>query len=175
MISVVLNIEESRLASIGLKIPSEHNPEAEERRGEAACQLTKLLLARQAIPSSRLRYFCDPECNIGSGSRLGNFVCSGDAVLKHRHYLPFLRYFLHGPNLPGDVIEQFKQTLADCGQVTSGDIAILANCAKHLVHRYYLKPRESAEEFHKLALECELTSFEARSIRDSIRKMHLKT
>src|SRR5437773_7602245 len=70
----------------------------------AAGLLAKSLLARNAIPEARLRYFTDPELNIGSRkSRKQVFESNGtvgEAIYSHGNFLKYLRYFIFGPALP---------------------------------------------------------------------------
>ena len=54
--------------------------------------------------------------------------------------------------------------------VTSGNIIPLGDSAKKLTRTHGLDKGHAAEEFYKLALECDLAEYEARSIRDRVKK-----
>jgi hypothetical protein len=144
------------------------------RNGELAADLIERLLARQdAIPAHRIAYFTEPEFNIGGRgrSRKERFeqnLTSG-SMYEHPHFLAYLRYFIHGPDLPEEVIENFAAKVEDCGQVTSGDIIPLAKHARQLTRSHGLNARDASDEFYKLALEHGLDSGYAEIIRKQVR------
>jgi hypothetical protein len=167
--------EQALLARIDFE-PSRTTYDAEAARanGEAALALTTSLVQRKAIPELRLKWFTDPVHNIGGhgSSRQQVFESNGTRgqdILRHPHFLKYLRYFIYGPNLPAAVVEAFEKKVADCDPVTSGDILPLGNLAKQQAHSHGLDPGRAAEEFYKLALECGLDAGEARSIRDAVK------
>jgi hypothetical protein len=137
----------------------------------AASKLAKSLLARNAIPEIRLAYFTDARFNIGSKrSRKEIFESNGtrgDAILEHPNFLKYLRYFIHGPNLPPATIAGFCQ-LVEEDRGTSGMVldALRAYSRKEVRDRH-LNAHDASEEFFKLALECGLDEGFARSIRDA--------
>jgi hypothetical protein len=67
------------------------------------------------------------------------------------------------------VIEAFRQKIADMGPVTSSDIVPLGAFARQLIRTHRLRGDDPAEEFFKLALDCGLELYDARSIRDSVK------
>lgn len=134
----------------------------------------KSLIARKAIPEVRTSYFNNPDLNIGGRgrSRAGIFEKNGtrgEAIFRHPHFLKYLHYFLYGPDLPPQVLEAFRQNVADIGFVTSSDIVPLGALARQLTRTNRLDSGDAAEEFFKLALDCGLELYEARSIRDSVK------
>ena len=151
-----------------------HDPEHWNAVGEAALGLMESLIARKAIPDVRSKYFTDPDFNVGGRgrSRAQIFEKSGthgEAIFRHPHFLKYLHYFLYGPDLPPAVIEAFRQKIAVMGPVTSSDIVPLGAFARQLVRNRRLRGDDPAEEFFKLALDCGLELYEARSIRDSVK------
>lgn len=146
-----------------------------KRNGELAAALMELLLTRKdAIPFHRIYYFTKPEYNVGGrgSSRKQIFErngTSGKAIFHHPHFLPYLRYFVHGPDLPLEIRIAFKEKIDDCGQITSGDILPLAKLARQLTRTHELNPREASEEFFKLALEYDLGTDWASTIRSQVR------
>ncbi|MDP3072299.1 MAG: hypothetical protein Q8N18_18555 [Opitutaceae bacterium] len=143
----------------------------------AACQLTKSLLDRKAIPEPRIRYFFDPEFNLGKNysrkdqfERRGN---QGDAIYTHPHFLKYLRYFLFGPDLPPTAIGAFAQRVTESGGfVSDSDYPDLNQIVRQAIKTYGLDPAAAAEEFFKLALECGLDPSTARRFRDTAKKIH---
>jgi hypothetical protein len=155
--------------------PERHDPTYWNAVGEASLQVMKLLAERKAIPEVRTKYFTDPEFNIGGRgrSRAGRFEKNGthgEAIFRHAHFLKYLHYFLYGPALPDNVSDAFSKKVADIGFVTSSDIVPLGAFARKLTRENHLDVGEAAEEFFKLALECNLELNEARVIRDSVRQ-----
>jgi hypothetical protein len=146
------------------------------RNGDAVCALMKSLIARKAIADVRRKYFTDPHSYPGGRghSRQQDFErngCSGDEILRHPHFLEFLRYFLYGADLPAPVIEEYREAVRRWGNVTSGDVVPLGKLARQLARAGRMKAHEASEEFHKLALDCGLWHSYASHIRDAVRQM----
>ncbi len=152
-----------------------HDAAAAHASGEGAWLLMKSLVKRDAIPKTRLRWFTDPDCNIGGRgvSRRDMFQRKGLSdkdMVQHPSFIRlYLRYFVFGPDLPVPVIERFESAIADCGTVTSGDIEPLRKLARQLVRVHGLNAKNAAEEIFKLGLECGLHASEARFIRDAVK------
>ncbi len=146
-----------------------------KRNGELTAALMELLLTRKdAIPSHRIYYFTKPEYNVGGrgSSRQQIFErngTSGKAIFHHPHFLTYLRYFVHGPDLPLEIRIAFQKKIEDCGYVTSSDILPLAKLARQLTRTHGLNPRDASEEFFKLALEHDLGTSCASTIRSQVR------
>lgn len=142
-----------------------------------AASLAIGLLSRKAIPEIRLRYFTDPKLNIGKAkmSRKQVFEANGTkgkAIFEHAHFLPYLKYFVFGPDLPQEVIEQFCTAVADELFISGGDMDHLWKITSNATRQRRLNPLHASEEYFKLALECGLLEKYARSIRDTVRKIN---
>jgi len=172
--TVELTIEEAELLGRITFGPS-HNHEVLRASCAAAAPLAKSILARKVIPEVRIRFFTDPEFNIGSRkSRKEIFESkgtTGENILSHGHFLPYLYYFIFGPNLPVQVITSFCARAYSSEYVSGSDVEDLRKEARNLTRRFNLEPRDAAEEFFKLALECGMGVDYARSIRDTVRTM----
>lgn len=125
-----------------------------EKMGE----LAESLLERKAIPEVRLAYFTDPEMNVGGYGKSRKQVfekngTSGRDILRHPHFMDYLRYFLYGPDLPKDTIRGFCKIIEE-DRGTSGMVLdqIQAFVRKEGRNRG-LNPGHAAEEFFKLAHE----------------------
>jgi hypothetical protein len=154
--------------------PAVHNSEVARANGEAALALAKSLTARNAIPPPRMRWFTDPAYNVSGhgGSREDDFVKNGkkgDDIFRDPNFLKHLRYWVYGPDLPPVVLDGFAAEVATCRPVTSGDLPALRYYAKQQTRAHALDGGTAAEEFYKLALECGLDEFEARSIRNAVK------
>lgn len=152
------------------------NHQAFNENADLAYRLITSLLERDAIPGQRIRYFTDPKYNPGGrgSSRKQSFERNGtrgDAMLRHPHFLKYLRYFIHGANLPSSILTAFAQAVEDCGPITSGDIAPLGATARLLARSHRLEPKTAADEFYKLCLDLDLGPDGAGSIRSSVQQL----
>ena len=146
------------------------------RNGDAACDLAISLMERDAIPEPRKRYFLDPDYHPGGRgkSRMQLFErngTSGKDILRHPHFLPYLWYFIYGANLSQEIISAFRERVAECGMVTSGDVVPLGECARRFARARSLDPGEAAEEFYKLSLDYGLNEGYARILRKIVKRL----
>ena len=154
-------------------------PRHSAENARRARDLMKSLLTRDAIPRWRLAYFFDADYRIGGRgkSRAEQFATNipgrvtVERIFERPHFLKYLRYFIQGPALPCGAIDRFHKAVCACGGVTSGDVLPLRDLARSLCREFQLNPRDSADDWFKLALECEFTVEEARMVYDGIRRM----
>lgn len=154
----------------------QNNHQAFNDNANLAYRLITSLLERDAIPEQRIRYFSDPKYNPGGrgSSRKQTFERNGtrgDAMLRHPHFLKYLRYFIYGANLPSSVLNAFIQAVEDCGSVTSGDITQLGATARQLARTHRLDSKTAADEFFKLCLDLNLRPDSAGSVRSSVQQL----
>jgi hypothetical protein len=178
LMAIPLNKEERRLVDRIIWDPFAliaKGPEETERNGELSCSLVRMIWGK--IPEARRKWFVDPEYNT-SGSGLSRAEVmernngSIDMCLRHTHFLPVLKYFVSGPDLPEDAILSFKNRHDECHGVTSGDVEMLIQCARTEVLRYRLDPKKACEEYFKLSIELGTCSYE-KEIRTAIKQMRL--
>jgi hypothetical protein len=145
---------------------------------DASISLTLSLFDRKAIPEIRISYFTDPELNSTlkkSHKEIFEFNgTKGKDIMKHPHFLPYLHYFIFGPDLPAPVREKFFNEVKSEPFPTSGDIPVYINLARSLTRQYNLDPHEVCEEFYKLALECGISNNFAKMIRVAVRKVKVR-
>lgn len=140
---------------------------------DASRALMDSLVARKGIPRRRLRLFTDPDCYVGGRgkSHYDVFVQNGrrgsDIFRDPNFVARYLRFFVYGPDLPESLMASFDDEVRSCGDITSGDTPLLCAAAKRLAKRHSLD-RNAAEEFFRLALDCELDPGDARHIRDAV-------
>lgn len=144
------------------------------QNSELAARLAQSLLSRKGIPEHRLRYFNDPEYSPGrgKGSHLDQFRKNGlnDAeLLRHPHFLAYLRYFIHGANLPDTLRSAFKTRLESFGDVSSSDFPALGQAARALVRQFGVKSSRFDEGFFQLALDCGLDLHTAAYVRKTVK------
>lgn len=149
------------------------NTQASHVNSDLVAQLTNSLLRRKAIPDQRLSYFSDPEYNIGGRgkSRRDSFLRHGhddETLMRHGHFLRYLRYFIYGADLPEAVLQSFVRAAKSCGPITSGDIAPLSAKARQLARAHRLEPKAAADEFFKLCLDLDMSVSDAGSIRGAV-------
>lgn len=171
---IELTEDEQRLVSqLVLDAGQLRDREHVAHNGRLALTLTRSLLDRDAIPAARLRYFTDPDCNVGGHRRSKKDILAGNQrrgghFAEHPHYLQYLRYFVCGPDLPEMLCNDFHTRVEECGQVTSGDVEPLSHHARTLARSYGLVGRDVRDEFFKLALDCGLEVDCARVVRDVV-------
>lgn len=150
------------------------------KNGELACTLMHSLIARDAIPEPRVRYFSDPDCKAGKvkGSRRAMFERNGtrgDEVYRHPNFIKYLLYFINGADLPTPLIETFRNEIESLDGPSSSDLEPLRKMSRQLVRQYRLQPYEASGELYKLALDCGLSLHFSDSIRRTVRKMKYGT
>ncbi|MFP1131206.1 hypothetical protein [Asticcacaulis sp. W401b] len=125
---------------------------------EPILSLLESLAGRQAIPSQRVAYWNDPAYRSGriKASRMGLFErnnCRGDDIYTHPHFIPHLRYFLFGTDLPDAVVLAFEEKVGKPEWITSSDIVPLGKFARELARNYNLDRTAAVDEFFKLCLD----------------------
>lgn len=166
--SIELTETEAELYS---RIPETPARDGWHETADAMESLVTSLLERKAVPDIRLRLFCDPDCaETGKKSRQQVFESngtSGTEIFRHPHFIPYLRYFIHGPHLPKPAIEGLCGILND-NMGTSG--MIMDQYCKHArscVRKHRLDKRFAATEFFRLGVEIGMEMFGARTLRDA--------
>lgn len=160
--------EQQLLGTIKLEALNVDNGQPTRDNCERAAELTSMLLERKAIPDVRLRVFSKPEYATGCGpSSLEQFRRKGnshDQMLRHPHFLKWLRYFVFGPQLPDGFIALFQEKVEELSPLTSGDTQPLRTLVRRLVREYELEKSE-ADEVFKLCLEFDDDVYLAKSLR----------
>jgi hypothetical protein len=144
--------------------------------GEKAANLVENLLDREAIPEYRLRYFVDPEYNIGNTKAslremfLRNSGSDGE-MYRHPHFLKYLRYFVFGADLPRNTKEAFAAKFDE----SDGDRRELVQFARGqfraLTARTLPQGHLLPEAFYQLALDSGCEQWDARAVRDAVKKI----
>jgi hypothetical protein len=99
---------------------------------------------------------------------------SGLEILAHPNFMSHLEYFVCGPDLPVEVITEFREAARSSGYLTGGDVVDLIPRARSAVRLSQLNPYESSDEFHKLVLECGGMPSSAESIRTAVRSVKVR-
>jgi hypothetical protein len=148
---------------------SDHNPPRTIAAGEAAHTLFKMLLARDAIPESRLRYFADADYN-GKNSRssrrdvfLKN-AGSAEEMYTHAHFWKYLFFFIDGASVPSPMREQFAEVACD----EMREHGALSALARRMTRQLPGDAPTKAEEFFKLALDCDVSLMKSFPIRTAV-------
>ncbi len=166
--------EEALLAETELNVRAVTHGEPARQNGQNAAKLAAMLLDRDAIPDVREAVFTDNEYAIGRGpSPLTNFRRRGlstEEMLRHPHFLAWLRYFIFGPNLPEALLAELRAKIDEFGDVTSGDYEELRHFIRPLVKRFNLTKMQTDEIF-KAALEFDLELDLTDTLRREARKV----
>jgi len=144
-----------------------------DANGEAVVCLMEALLGRRAIADHRWRVFTDPDFNPTGRGRSNQQIfekngSGGQAMFRHPHFLPYLAYFLRGPDLPERFQVEFSQAVDQMAPITSGDLVPLGKLARKLVRDHGLGAAEARDEVFRLALDCGLSAWQAASIRSQV-------
>jgi hypothetical protein len=128
--------------------------------------------ARGGIPARRLTLWTDPELQTGrvKGSHKDLYArngCAGAEAYTHPNFIPFLRYFLYGADLPDAVMTQFEAQVGNPEWFSGSDIIDLSKKTRELVRRHNLKSNRRDLEFQKLALDLGLSNYHANSVREA--------
>ena len=139
---------------------------------DAAYHLMRSLINRNAIPDIRLRYFKDPNLNSHIKKSHQQIFeqngTTGIAIFRHQGFIPFLKYFVFGPDLPDPVIEGFIQIVEREQYISGSDMPGLEKFARDETRRFDLVPHKASEEFYKLSLECGINKDLSQMIRNAI-------
>ena len=138
--------------------------------------LIESLTERGAIPKERLNYWNEPNYYRGrlKSSHKGVFErngCRGQEIYTHPHFIPYLRYFLFGADLPDEVITKFEEEVGNPAWVTSSDIVPIGKCARNLARQHHLDRSHAPEEFYKLCLDLGLGLDVATSVMSSVKQL----
>lgn len=164
--------EAALLAKIELDMRKINGHEIAEANAVSVVALMALLVKRHAIPEIRARYWHDPEYQNGrlKDSHKGLFKRNGNSdreIYEHPHFLPYLRYFLFGADLPARVIAALKEKVGNPQWLSSSDIVPLTKFARTLARQNGFDTNAS-EEFFKLALDLGLPLYTAGAIRRAV-------
>jgi hypothetical protein len=168
--------EEAIVSQIDFDASTLRTSEDMERNGAAAAALMESLSARNAKPEMRLRYFTDPVYFVGGRgkSRKDLLERGGNKekeIFRRPEFLSYLHYFLHGPSLPQNIVDAFRNEVENCGDLRSGEIVRLRKFAREQVRAHAQKPARSAEEFYKLTLDSGLPVSFAQLIHNSAKQV----
>ncbi len=137
--------------------------------------LVRSLSDRQAVPQERRNYWNVPDYNPGrvQASRKGVFERNGtrgEDIYAHPHFVPYLRYFLFGAELPDEVITEFEARVGNPAWVSSSDIVPIGTLARDLTRRHGIEKALAANEFFKLCLDMGLGLSTAQSVLRAVRQ-----
>jgi hypothetical protein len=131
---------------------------------------------RKAIPERRRLYFFDAEYNPGNAkaSRADLFLRNAktsEAMFRHPHFLPYLRYFVYGADLPSDLKAAFFEKAQDHWVEPNQ----LVQLARSLVRTFnvprYPQNYRLPDTFYQLALDCGCQEGVALVVRRAIMKV----
>ena len=171
--------EASLLSQIDLRVKHRSHEEghaAYNANRAPILALVRSLSERRAAPAERLNYWNDPNYNPGriKASRMGVFErsgCRGEDVYTHPHFVPHLRYFLFGADLPDGLIVAFEEGVGVPAWVTSSDIASIGKLARNLTRQHRLDKSDALDEFFKLCLDMGLGLGTACSVVNAVRQI----
>jgi hypothetical protein len=169
--TIEMTIEEKVLVDVIDFRTSFRDRDAVQLMLAASGKVTPMLLARGAIPERRQRCFTQPGWGAGRKSRLEIFEGNGTkgaAIFSHGNFLKYLRFFIHGANLPSALKLAMRAQVGDAGWFTSGDREPLRKLARQLARAHGLDG-SSADEFMYLCADLGLDVDDADSVRRAVK------
>ncbi|MDM0077466.1 hypothetical protein QTH90_23875 [Variovorax sp. J2P1-59] len=136
----------------------------------ASAQLMRRLIERKAIPERRSRIFLEPEWGYRGESWRDLFVERGDPgddIFEHPSFLQYLRFLIHGSDLPDTVIEAMREQVGDPKYFSLGDTLQTGKLARKLARNHGLDKRH-ADAFMHLCADLGLTYDCADAVRRAV-------
>lgn len=164
--SIDLTDEEAELyKKIFRPLSPEHWPET-----EAAMEaLTASLLDRDAVPEIRQRLFADSTfAETYNRSPREAFEINGirgNDIFRHVDFLPYLRHFIHGPDLPRPIIDGLITILNEDRGTAGMVLKQYEQFARKSVKAYRLSRSIAATEFYRLGVEVGMSVASAHTLR----------
>lgn len=171
--------ETATLANIDLRTTHQDHDEghkAYQANKQPILALLKSLGARKAIPQERLNFWTEARYHQGriKASRKGLFERNGRRgadIYTHPNFIPHLRYFLFGADLPDVVISAFEEKVGRPEWVSSSDIVPIGKVARDLTRQHGLSKSDAPQEFFKLCLDMGLGLSTAESVARSVKQI----
>ena len=172
--------EEALVDAVDLRVSHPDHDEAHaayEANKQPILALLESLSERGAIPEERLNYWNRPDYNTDRRLKVSNKGmferngCTGQEIYTHPHFIPYLRYFLCGVDLPDAVIAEFEEKVGNPRCATSSDIVPLGKSARDLARQHHLNRAHASEEFFKLCLDMGLGLSTAASVMSSVKQL----
>ncbi|MCY3626736.1 MAG: hypothetical protein OXG88_03740 [Gammaproteobacteria bacterium] len=168
-------------------IASDKRAKAFEANKRYVVLLMESLLDRDAIPSHRWAFWNSPDYQFDSRSkRSRREVFEGNHkadyhLYEHPHFLKYLRYFLFGPRVPVDLVNEFEDDCSERGlrfdSLTSGDIFPLREVSRQIVRKavknYGCLKNNITEELFKIYLELGIEASTAMFVYKQVNKLQL--
>jgi hypothetical protein len=141
--------------------------------GELAAALMRSLMAREAIPPTRIGYFTDPDYNPSKSksSRADLFLQNAgtlEEMFQHGHFLPYLYYFIYGADLPATIRDVFFAKAQDIFVEANQLIQLARSQARELRRGHFPRDYRLPDLFYQLALDCGCEEWNARSVREAV-------
>jgi len=165
-----LNDDEKELFK---RVQDSYSNKNERFDGKAMSGLFRLLDKRNAIPEIRIEIFERSElAEFGKKSILDNFNSNGrsnEEVIEHPHFYPYLEYFINGPSLPENIIEEFvrmsnQNVFVESPELTDDILKFVRSCIK----KYRLEKNKAKSDFFRLAIETRYSINDSKHIREAV-------
>jgi hypothetical protein len=147
----------------------DHDFNRARQAGQAAKELFRSLQRRHSIPEKRLRYFADREYSASDTrtSRRERFLRNAhteDAMYEHPHFWKYVLYFINGADLPSAIVDRFAELARD----SMRDYNTLSSFARRASRQLPGDHGTKADEFFKLAIDCDCPLTEAIGVRRAV-------
>lgn len=158
-------------AALYARIPRVPSHETWPEVADAMESLVVSLQDRRVVPSVRIRLFED--ASYAKTSRRSpqewfeaNGVC-GDEIYRHVDFIPYLRHFICGPNLPSDIIGGLIRILNESLGTSGMVMDEYRRFARSSIKAHRLNRTDAAREFFRLGVEIGMSVSDARTLRSA--------
>lgn len=137
----------------------------------ASAQLMRRLIERQAIPRRRGRVFFEAEWGYHRKSWEQLFVERGELgedIFEHPSFLQYLRFFIHGSDLPHTVIDAMREQVGEPKSFALGDSLAAGKLARKIASAHGLNTSHPDDLMH-LCADLGLTFDCADAIRRAVK------
>jgi hypothetical protein len=113
MSKIELTEKEEKQFDLALKCSPSRDYEENQKSLDALQELTESIIAREAIPKNRLKYFIDRDYQ-HSGTKLSRKEVfesngtKGKKIFRHPHFIKYIDYFINGAKVTPNVYEFAK-------------------------------------------------------------------
>ncbi|MGV8137038.1 MAG: hypothetical protein AB2L20_17640 [Mangrovibacterium sp.] len=174
MSKIELTEKEQEQFDLALKCSTDSDYEENQTSLDSLQALTESIIAREAIPKNRLKYFIDRDFQTGSSKMSRKEVfeskgTKGKKIFRHPGFIKYVDYFINGAKVPPNVYEVAK-SIIDSHSYQDEAIQKLYDYLKYgrLIPKDKNSKNKFADEIFKLAVDLGFDSGNCKFIRTKI-------
>ncbi|MCO6435985.1 MAG: hypothetical protein J5J06_02730 [Phycisphaerae bacterium] len=154
------------------RIPDMPSSDNWQAGADAMEELVTSLLDRNAVPEVRLRLFQDTDYTETDSGKSPETVFEsngkiGSAIYRDGNFIPYLRHWIEGPNLPSHVVDGLCAIMNEDRGTSGMMMKQYQSFAREAVRKYNLNAQRAAKEFFRLGVEIGMEIGDARVLRQA--------